>query len=431
MKKRHLPVPGQRILRTAVAVWLCFAAYLLRGRVGMPIFSAIAAITTIRPYTKDMRGEVQSSILGTVLGAAWGLLLLLAEKGLAAEGLPDEPLHYLLLSVTVALVLYSTVLLRLTDMATTVAIVFLSVAITPLSGSDPYLYSLQRLLDTVIGLLIAELVNRLQLPRAKHTDTLFVSAIDHAILDSGYHLSPYSKVELNRLIEDGAKITVATVHSQATVRELLDGVHLPYPIITSDGAALYNMDSLEYLRTNPMSPERAERALQWVRQQKLGVFAGLIEDNLLVIRYRELSNPGMEQQFRQHRQSAYRNFVHSGRDVYENVIYLMVLDRTERVEECYPRLMAQSWAGEYRVVKDPAPFAGYSYLKIYDASTSREAMLRQLEALLGTTKTVTLGGVPGKYDVYIENSDRDSVVKEIRRRFEPVDFRKWKSIFRR
>ncbi len=430
MIRRNLPIPGQRILRTAVAVWLCFAAYLLRGRVGMPIFSAIAAITAIKPYTKDMRSDVKNRILGTILGAAWGLLLLLAEKLLVEEGLPEEPLHYLLVSVTVALVLYSTVLMHLTDMASFTAIVFLSVAITPLSGSDPWLYSLQRLVDTVIGVLIAELVNRLQLPRGRRTDILFVSAIDHAILGSGYHLSPYSRVELNRLIEDGAKITVATVHSQATVRELLDGVHLPYPIITSDGAALYNMDSMEYLRTSPMTPERAERALMWVRQQELGVFAGLIEDNLLVIRYRELSNPGMEEQFRQHRQSAYRNFVHSGRDVYENVIYLMILDRTERVEECYPRLMAQSWVGEYRVVKDPSPFEGYSYLKIYDAATSREAMLRELEQLLGTTETVTLGGVPGKYDVYIENSDRDSVVKEIRRRFEPVDFRKWKSIFR-
>ena len=66
----------------------------------------------------------------------------------------------------------------------------------------------------------------------------------------------------------------------------------------------------------------------------------------------------------------------------------------------------------------------------HDASCSREAMLRELETRMGTKKTVTFGGVPNKYDVFIENSDRNLLVKELKKRFEPVDWRCWKSVFR-
>jgi hypothetical protein len=92
--------------------------------------------------------------------------------------------------------------------------------------------------------------------------------------------------------------------------------------------------------------------------------------------------------------------------------------------------MEQPWIGEYRVVKDISDYAGYSFLKVYDEGCSREAMLHELEKIMGTKNTVTFGGEKDIYDVYIENADRNLLVKELKRRCEPVDFRCWKSVFR-
>ena len=68
-----LPVPGQRIVRSVVAIWLCFAVYELRGRQGLPFFSVIAALQCIQPYNKDMNEEARRRLIGTLLGAFWGL----------------------------------------------------------------------------------------------------------------------------------------------------------------------------------------------------------------------------------------------------------------------------------------------------------------------------------------------------------------------
>ena len=106
------------------------------------------------------------------------------------------------------------------------------------------------------------------------------------------------------------------------------------------------------------------------------------------------------------------------------------MDTHERIEEISRQLQEQPWSADYRVVKGVSAYEGFSFLKIYDAACSREAMLRELEKLMGTKETVTFGGTSGKYDVTIENADRNLLVRELKRRFEPVDFRCWKSAFR-
>ena len=44
------PKIGLRMIKSAVAVFLCFVIYLLRGQHGMPFYSAIAAVLCMQPY---------------------------------------------------------------------------------------------------------------------------------------------------------------------------------------------------------------------------------------------------------------------------------------------------------------------------------------------------------------------------------------------
>ena len=107
-RHKHLSAPGQRIIRSVIAVWLCFFVYFLRGRNGIPFFSAIAVLQCIQPYTKDIRKIARQKIVGTLFGSLWGLLLLLLENLLVADGIPDEWPHYLLIGLFTGVVLYDT-----------------------------------------------------------------------------------------------------------------------------------------------------------------------------------------------------------------------------------------------------------------------------------------------------------------------------------
>ena len=46
---KQIPIPGQRIIRSAVAVALCLLVYVLRGHSGIPLYSAIAALQCMQP----------------------------------------------------------------------------------------------------------------------------------------------------------------------------------------------------------------------------------------------------------------------------------------------------------------------------------------------------------------------------------------------
>ncbi len=426
---KKLPIPGQRILRTVIAVWLCLLIYVLRGRHGEPLYAGLAALQCIQPYTKSTRAVGLKRLTGTLIGAAWGLLILLLEQRLSEKGFDPPWLHFSLVGLFTGAVLYFAVLLRVREAAYFSAVVFLVITIKHADDVSPYVYAFHRSLDTLIGVAAAELVNRLHLPRLRRTDTLFVSSIGDTLLGPDRRLTPYSKVELNRLLEDGAMFTVATSETQATVRELLEGVDLRWPVITMEGAALYDMKSMEYLETLPMSTEKGRRLKDWAHREGLPFFSNSVEENLLVIRYEELSNPSMRALFEQKRRSPYRNYIHSPADLDRGVLYLLILEKTEVLEAALERFRREEASGEYRAVLSPSPFEGYSSLKIYDAAVSRRAMLEKLRERLKPAETVTFGSVPGQYDVVIENADHNAMVRELKRRFEPVDLRGWRNIF--
>jgi phosphoglycolate phosphatase-like HAD superfamily hydrolase len=208
-------------------------------------------------------------VIGTFVGAFWGLIALLLETELISDGMPDYGVHVLLIGLFGGLVLYFTVLLKISDAAYFSAVVMLSITVNHIGDANPYLFVFNRVLDTTIGVLVAEFVNRLHLPRVRQTDTLFIADLNETLLGRGSALSPYAKVELNRLLDDGARFSIFTMQTQATVRELLEGVELRYPIITMDGAALYDMQRREYLKVVTLTDEQSRRVEELLRREGL------------------------------------------------------------------------------------------------------------------------------------------------------------------
>ncbi len=430
-RKRRIPPLGQRIVRSAIAIALCLVVDVLRGHRGIPLYAALAALQCITPYTRSMKGIARNRILGTVSGAVWGNLLLFIEGALSGGKGLSTALHYTLVPSMLVLVLYSTVLMGVQEMAYLAGVVYLVITINHVEDAAPYVFAFNRLFDTIIGVLVASFVNHLHLPRRRETDTLFVSALTDSLLGSDRSLSPYSLVELNRLLDDGMKYTISTMQTQAAVRELLPNVRLRYPIISMDGAALYDMKELRYVHTLPMPEENAAWLAEWLRAREIPHFTNSIEQDLLVIRYGEPVNDGMRAMIDKKRHSPYRNYVRGGGESTHGVVYVLVMEKPDRAERIRTELIREKNAEKFRIDYRPSEIEGWVAIKIYDAGCTREAMLLELEKRMGTKRTVTFGGVPEKYDVFIEDADRDLLVKELKRRFEPVDFREIARLFKR
>lgn len=416
-----LPRVGQRIVRSVAAVVLCFVVYFLRGEKGIPFYSALAVLQCMQPYHDSTIKIAKNRITGTFVGAFWGLIVLLIKVNGFSGGFQGGFRGYLLISLFVGVVLYSTVLLQVKSASYFSCVVFLSITVNHIMDENPFLFMINRVLDTLIGVGLALVVNSVHLPRKKNTDTLFVSGIDDTLLTSKNELSPYSKVELNRLIDSGANFTVSTIRTPASVRESLEGVKWKIPIIAMDGAVLYDMNENSYLRTCPMSAMQTERIMDFLGQEGFGYFSNTVVDDLLVIYYQSLKNEAEKDIFRSKRKSPFRNYVKARERVCENVVYLMLIDRKERVEALYKKMENMPWFTEYRMVKtDSVDYPGYTYIKIYHRDADRTHMLCYLQKMLHMEKTVTFGSIEGQYDVFVKDCDKDTMVKKLKQLYEPV-----------
>ena len=430
-------------MRSVLAAFLCLLIYFLRGRNGAPFYSIIASLQCIQPYTANMLKVGRNRITGTLIGAFWGSIALFGALYLSGGQVNYDTgiLWYLVLIVMIGAVMYSTVLLKVRESAYFSAVVFLSITMNHIGDVNPYLFVFNRTMDTIIGVGVAILANSVHLPRVRDRETLFVSGVDHVLFREDRKLSEFTRVQLNRFIQDGMRFSVSTKQTPATVRELTQGIGLKLPIIAMDGAVLYDMGSMTYVRTSKMTRETAEKLNAFLLGEGLPFFVNTVNENLLVIYMRGFkpeesadessAENAMRALYDRKKGSPYRNYIHADADVLDDVLYFLIIDRKEHVESLFERLMRETWAGEVRGVFDTFDCReGEEILRIYPSETTRAAMLEALKEYVGAPRTVSFGIREGECDVLIPDAGGGSMVKELKKRYEPVSVKGWRNIFR-
>ena len=228
------PYPHPAARSTHLAI--CHLRVALHGSL-----SIIAALQCVQPYSSNMLREGKDRIIGTLAGAFWGSAILFLELLPVGGDFRTTVVFYILLGIFTGLVIYSTVLLNISQYALFAAVVFLGIAVYHIEDANPFIHVFYRTLETIIGVGVAIIVNSLHFPRVRDRETLFVSGIDHVLFREDRELSRFTKVELNRFLHDGMRFSVSTKQTPATVREILSGVDLRLPIIAMDGAVLYDL----------------------------------------------------------------------------------------------------------------------------------------------------------------------------------------------
>src|SRR5665647_2456384 len=105
-----MPKIGMRIIKTCIAVYICFLIYLLRGEQGAPFYSAIAAILCMQPYVSNSLKVALNRTLGTFIGGAMGMFIFLVEQSFVPTDMPA--LQYLIVSLAIIPLIYFTVLIK-------------------------------------------------------------------------------------------------------------------------------------------------------------------------------------------------------------------------------------------------------------------------------------------------------------------------------
>ena len=412
---KNLPPIGQRILKSALAVALCMAVYYIRTKLpignGIPFYSALAALWCMQPYPDTTKNNAWQRSFGTLTGAAYGLAFLLLMRLFDVS----QPIAvYLTASVLVIPVIYTTVVTDHRNASFFSCVVFLSIALTHSFDENPFLFVLNRVIDTFIGIAVGVAVNDFRFPIRHDNETLYVCGIDDVLISAE---SQYSKVELNRLIRGGVKFTISTTRTPAELLSLMHGTDLNLPVIVMDGAVLYDVKQKKYLETVFLSPDVAAEAEQLIAECGLHCFVNVLLDTTLLIYYGKFRNHAEEQLFESHKTSPYRNYIHTQYRRYnrtEKTIYITVLAEQSEILSLESMLRA-ALRGVARISVSQSEYEGFLYLKVFSPLATKQNMLNRLKALTGAEKTVTFGSIQGQYDVYISDGGGNATIKKLKK----------------
>ena len=412
---RKFPPIGQRIIKSSAAVALCMVIYYIRSLMpignGIPFYSALAALWCMQPYEDTTKNNAGQRSFGTLTGAVFGLAFL---NILHFINVTNPIFVYLLASIIIIPVIYSTVLLNKRNASFFSCVVFLSIALTHSFDEDPYIFVFNRILDTFIGIAVGIGINELHFPVNHNDETLYVSGIDDVLISSDSHSIPYSKIELNRLIKGGVKFSVSTVRTPAELTEIMEGVELNLPVIVMDGAALYDIKEKQYLETVFLPSDVCSKAEDIIAECGLNCFVNAIFDTTLLIFYGKLQNVAETELFETHRHSPYRNYIRSSfRHNDEKVLYLTVLAEKSKIWVLKNKLKSEI-GDSVRITVNYSEYDDFLYLKKFSIKASKQEMMKKLKVHTGIEKIVTFGSIKDEYDVYINDGGGNGTIKKLK-----------------
>lgn len=417
-KKVALPAVGMRIIKSALGVLFVFIIYLLRGRRGTPFYSALSVLWCMQPYVSDIRSKSFQRTIGTFTGAFYGLIMILLDYyGLVAG---SELMKYLLISLLIIPVIYTTILINKKDASYFSCVVFLSIAVNHLSDASPFLFVINRVVDTLIGIVLAYCINTFRLPRKKQNHVLFVSELDEVLLDSEASMTPYSRFELNRMLDHGAQFTIATMRPPAALIPVLNGIRIKLPVIAMDGAILYDIHKNHIIKKFVMQFAEVQTFLALFEEKGFHAFINVVIEDSVIIYYDQFKNEVEEAIYKKLRNSPYRNYIKAPMMEKGDPIYLMLIDKEERIAFLYELLKKKGYTERFKILCYASKeYPGYMYIKIYNRDASKRNMLEKLKQITAIDQVVSLGESEQIGDKRISGEDANQIVKNFKKAYEP------------
>lgn len=418
VKSAALPPIGMRIIKSSIGVLLGFIIYLLRGKQGAPFYTALSVLWCMQPYTSNAKANAIQRTIGTMIGAVYGLLMILVEYYLMPS--QSELIRYIMISLLIIPVIYTTVIFNKKNASYFSCVVFLSIVVNHLTDKNPYFFVFNRVLDTMIGIILALIINTVRIPRKKRDNVLFVAELDKVLLSMHENLTPYSKVELNKMLDEGISFTITTMKTPAALLTAMQDIRIKLPVIAMDGAILFDIKKNRILHAYEISHLEIMEFIGLFKERNFHCFINVVVEDSVIIYYDEFKNPVEKKIYDALRSSPYRNYIKEELPEKYGAVYLMLIDENEKIEKLYKELESRLYTKRYKVLKyESLDFKGYSYIKIYNKKAIKENMVKYIKRLTNASEIITFESNKENNNIPINKNDSNDIVKRLKRMYEP------------
>ena len=166
-----------------------------------------------------------------------------------------------------------------------------------------------------------------------------------------------------------------------------------------------------------ISAEHASDIEKFITERGFNIFTTVILEDVLIIYHGELVNDAEKDIYEKMHKSPYRNYLNKKRPDDHAVVYMMSIDKTEKIEKLVSEIKESEVYDELKILSYPSrEYRGYSYIKIYNKNASVKNMRDYLMNAEEFKKVVTLGDNERNKADY-KYSSCDEMVRKMRRLF--------------
>lgn len=147
---------GQRNIKTALSVFICIILFELIGSESSASYACISAIMSVQDTVEGSVDKGTHRIAGTFVGAILGIIFIFIGNYFNL-GMVLKPL---LISITIIFIIFFYNIFEKQDSIAICCMVFIVITLNYSSNESAYLYAVQRTIDTLIGVVVALLINK-------------------------------------------------------------------------------------------------------------------------------------------------------------------------------------------------------------------------------------------------------------------------------
>ena len=420
-----------------------------------PFFASIAAVYAMHRNILESRKQAKIRSIGSVIGGYYGFIIIAVFEWITLDliGMENGTIYYNLalytvVSVGIIFLIALTVKWKFTLATFVSCLTYLSVTVSIRNGGmNPFLFATNRILSTVIGVLIALFVNTFPHHFIKNRNILFVSSLDNAMLNAKHELSNYMEYKLNSLTAEKCNFTFMTTRAMTSLRSIFKNVELQRPIVVMTGCAVYDPVTKKYDRIVSIDKKLRSEAEELFKRHNVCVFSYLINNHTLHCYYNDIKGVGAETYYQKRKESSSYSFVQADVPQKLDIEQYVIIDEDKKIEQIIEEFKTLPTASEFNVISYPFQgMRGYSFLKINYKDALKEKALEKLkhndlfticfgsghtdiEAMKEADFSFCLGNAPlyvkDVADYIIQSDEPDEIVKYIARIFHKKNYKKY------
>lgn len=422
LHKRLLPPLGQRIIKTATAVFVLLIIYMLQGGHGSVSSACVTALLCIQPYASDSWTFAVERVAGTVLGSVWGYLYLVVMRAVPFFG-RNMVLAYFMMAFFLVLALYSTVVIKRSSLAGLVGIVMLGIVVQYPNVNLPFAQTVRNFADTLLGTVVAVIINVAHLPRQKHPEYLFFVRTMDLVPDRYRQIPSSVHIVLDKLFKDGAKICLVSRWAPAFIMSQMGLMDVTAPMIIMDGAALYDLQENKYLDVIDMPKANVNRLRSILAGFNVGCNIYAVNERTLSIYRDGPMNEAEIREFETMKRSPYRNYLDGMYREEDRIAFVRIIDTTNHIEDLNHELQSILPMGMFRTeIREETRFPEYMSLYFYDPRATQTEMKRRAQKIMEQREGNSLTPVEmlPRTTQYLPEHDALMLLNRLKNKYEPV-----------